>query len=303
MSERPAGGHVPVLLEEVLALLDPRPGERVLDATVGFAGHALAFAGRVGPEGVLVGMDRDDAALACAAERLVTKRPAAAPRVCLRHANFAELARELDACGVQEVDVAVFDLGMSSAQLDDPGRGFSFQKDGPLDMRYDRTEPITAERLVNESSEEELVDIFLRFGEEREARRIAREIVRRRARERIRRTTELAELVARAKRERRGRIHPATRVFQALRIAVNREIECLERAIVAAFKRLASGGRMGVISFHSLEDRKVKEHFGRWKRDGRAVLVTKKPVRAGADEVARNPRARSAKLRVLRREG
>ena len=290
-------GHIPVLLDEVLKLLDPKPGERVLDATVGCAGHAAEVARRIGSEGVLVGIDRDEEAVACASARL----GGAAPRVCLAHANFTEVGRELDACGVGEVDVAIFDLGMSSPQVDAAERGFSFRRDGPLDMRYDRREPVTAEKLVNESSEEELADVIFQFGEERESRRIAREIARRRAKERIRTTVELAELVARAKRERRGRIHPATRVFQALRMAVNREVECLEKALVAAFERLAPGGRMGVISFHSLEDRKAKTLFRRWKSEGRATLVTKKPVRAGEDEVARNPRARSAKLRVLRR--
>lgn len=298
MNSCPGGGHVPVLLDEVLALLDPQPGERVLDATVGCAGHAVRLAERIGPEGTLVGIDRDDVALARAAESLKS----AAPCVCLRHANFTELEGELDECGMPEVDVALFDLGMSSLQVDDPERGFSFRKDGPLDMRFDRTEPITAARLVNESSEEELAEIFSRLGEERSARRIAREIVRRRERERIRRTTELADLVERAKRGRRGRIHPATRVFQALRMAVNREVECLEKALVAAFGRLASGGRMGVIAFHSIDERKVKNLFRLWKREGRATLVTKRPVRPGGEEIARNPRSRSARLRVLRRE-
>lgn len=290
---RPA--HVPVLVAEVLELLDPKRDERVLDATVGGGGHARALAGRLGPEGLIVGIDRDGAAIA-RAEKVLAGVP---PRVCLRQADFVDLERTLDECGADEVDVALFDLGVSSDQLDDPARGFSFRAEGPLDMRMDQSEQRTAADIVNGSDEAELADIFRRFGEERYACTIARAIVRARSRIRIRTTTELATLIEEARRGRRGRIHPATRVFQALRIAVNREIEGLEAGIEAAWRRLARGGRMGVISFHSLEDRIVKIFFRERAREGKAKILTKKVVRPGKEERARNPRSRSARLRVL----
>lgn len=280
-----------------MALLEPRPGERLLDATVGNAGHALIVAGIVGPEGFIVGIDRDETAI----ERARLALSSAGPRVCLRQADFADAERVLDDCGTAEVDMAIFDLGVSSEQLDDASRGYAFKATGPLDMRADRRQALTAETLVNDSDEGDLADIIFRYGEERESRRIAREIVRARAKERIRTTTELATLIARAKRERRGRIHPATRVFQALRIAVNRELESLEAGLVAVWRRMAPGGRMAVISFHSLEDRIVKGFFRGRKKDEGAEILTKKPVCPGEPECARNPRSRSAKLRVLRR--
>jgi len=286
-----------VLLGPVIELLAPRPGERLFDGTVGSAGHSLAVAELIGSEGMIVGIDRDDAAI----ERAGAALADAAPRVHLKRANFSEAERVLDECGVDEVDMVILDLGVSSDQLDDPDRGYSFKTTGPLDMRADRRQTLTAEAIVNESDEKDISDIIYRYGEEREARRIAREIVRARAKERIRTTTELAELIARAKRERRGRIHPATRVFQALRIAVNRELESLEEGLVAAWRRLAPRGRMAVISFHSLEDRIVKGFFRERKKDDSAEILTKKPVRAGKGERERNPRSRSAKLRVLRR--
>ena len=300
-ADRESGGppraHVPVLVERLVELLEPRPGGRLLDATVGSAGHALAVARIVGPEGLIVGIDRDEMAIARAGRALSD----AGPRVCLRQADFADAERVLDECGTDEVDMAIFDLGVSSEQLDDPARGFSFRAEGSLDMRADRRQALTAESLVNDSDEETLADVIYEYGEEREARRIAREIVRARAKERIRTTTQLAALIARAKRERRGRIHPATRVFQALRIAVNRELESLEAGLVVAWRRLAPDGRMAVISFHSLEDRIVKGFFRDRKESDAAEVVTKKPVRAGKRERTRNPRSRSAKLRVLRR--
>jgi 16S rRNA (cytosine1402-N4)-methyltransferase len=297
MAGEGAPAHAPVLLAEVLALTRPSAGETALDATVGQGGHALALSTAVGPHGIVVGLDRDEAAVEAARAAL-----AAAPsRVVLRRANFADLGRELDAAGVDRVDVALFDLGMSSAQVGDPARGFSFMREGPLDMRYDRAEPVTAEAVVNEWPEDELADVFERFGEEREAGRVAREIVRARSRERVKTTLELASLVERARRGRRGRIHPATKVFQALRIAVNRELECIERALDEAFARLAPGGRLAAISFHSVEDRVVKLEMKGFVRQASAEAVTKKVVRPSRAEVVANPRARSAKLRVVRR--
>jgi len=270
-----------------------------LDATVGCGGHAMAIASLLGSEGIIVGLDRDDAAI----ERARTVLARSPARVVLRRADFAGLEHELDECGVATVDAVLFDLGMSSIQVDDPERGFSFRYEGPLDMRMDRRQKRTAADLVNDAAEDELADIFYTLGEERRSRRIAREIVRARSRERIRTTTELATLVERAKRERRGRIHPATRVFQALRVAVNDELHCLEEALGAAMRRLAPGGRLAAISFHSLEDRIVKQNFRAFAREGAAEILTPKPVRPGREECRANPRSRSAKLRVVRAAG
>jgi len=246
-----------------------------------------------------VGLDVDSEALT-RAEKALRDSPA---RVHLRRANFAALEDELDALGLGEVDMVLFDLGMSSLQVETPERGFSFRARGPLDMRMDDRAAVTAASVVNRSSERELAEIFLNFGQEREARRIARAIVRERTKRLIATTVELASLVERAKRNRRGRIHPATRVFQALRIAVNREIEALEKGLAAAWRRLAPLGRMAVISFHSLEDARVKRFFRERAREGTAELLTRRPVRPSAAEVAVNPRARSARLRVLRKTG
>jgi 16S rRNA (cytosine1402-N4)-methyltransferase len=289
--------HVPVLLREVMQLLGPRPGEKALDATVGGGGHARAVAERIGREGILVGIDRDEEAIGRAAAAL----EGAPPRVRLRRANFVELERELDACGVDSVDLALFDLGMSGFQVGEAERGFSFMLDGPLDMRMDRSQPLTAAKLINLAGEDELAGIFRRFGEERQAGRIARAVVRERAKSPVTTTTHLAALVEQARRGRRGKIHPATRVFQALRIAVNREIESLDSALPAAFGHLAPGGRMAVVSFHSLEDRVVKGFFRERRRAGEADVLTKRPVRPSAEEREANPRARSARLRALRK--
>jgi 16S rRNA (cytosine1402-N4)-methyltransferase len=291
------GAHVPVLLAEVLELVDPRPGERVLDATVGCGGHAKALADRIGSRGMLVGVDRDGEALERAAEEL----RGVDAEVHLCRANFRDLEDELDQCGQDEVDVALFDFGMSSLQVDDPARGFSFRSDGPLDMRMDPRQPTTAEELVNETGEEELADLIFNFGEERESRKIARAIVRERLKGRIKTTVELATLIARAKKQKRGRIHPATKVFQALRMAVNDEVESLVQALEAAWRRLSPGGRVAAISFHSIEDRIVKNMFRDKARNEDATLVTKKPVTASDAECEANPRSRSAKLRVLRK--
>jgi 16S rRNA (cytosine1402-N4)-methyltransferase len=281
----------------VLELVDPRPGERVLDATVGCGGHAKALADRIGSRGMLVGVDRDGEALERAAEEL----RGVDAEVHLCRANFRDLEDELDQCGQDEVDVALFDFGMSSLQVDDPARGFSFRSDGPLDMRMDPRQPTTAEELVNETGEEELADLIFNFGEERESRKIARAIVRERLKGRIKTTVELATLIARAKKQKRGRIHPATKVFQALRMAVNDEVESLVQALEAAWRRLSPGGRVAAISFHSIEDRIVKNMFRDKARNEDATLVTKKPVTASDAECEANPRSRSAKLRVLRK--
>ena len=285
--------HEPVLLAEVVSHLAVRAGGVYVDATVGLGGHTAALieagAGRV------IGLDRDDAALAFARKRLTTDR------VELVHADYRDLRRVLRERGVGTVDGVLVDLGVSSLQLDDPVRGFSFRQEGPLDMRMDPTsgEPLSARLAAVD--ERTLADVIYRFGEERDSRRIARAIAEARRRSPISTTTELAAIVRRAARRRgRTRLDPATRTFQALRIQVNREIEGLGDALGAIAGCLALGGRMAVIAFHSLEDREVKLCFRRLAGEG-FRLLTKKPVRPGEAEVSGNPRARSARLRAIER--
>ena len=296
------GTHVPVLLREVLDLLAPRPGEVVLDGTVGGGGHARVLLERIAPDGRLIALDRDAQALERAADVL----PAGEPGRCvLRHANYADFAAVLDELGVAGVDAALLDLGVSSFQLDQAERGFSFMADAPLDMRMDRTQSRTAADLVNELDEEELADVFYTYGEERFSRRIAARIVEERQREPIRTTGQLARIVLRARparvRGQRWHIHPATRVFQALRICLNRELQSLEAFCEAIPGRLNPGGRVGIISFHSLEDRIVKNAFRRLAASEEFQLVTRKPVTSSKREQKENPRSRSAKLRVVSR--
>jgi 16S rRNA (cytosine1402-N4)-methyltransferase len=276
--------HEPVLLKEVVALLRPRGGSLYVDATVGGGGHAEAILRAAAPDGRLIGLDRDEEALAASRERLNEW----GARVRLVRANFAELDEALMNEGVTTVDGIVFDLGVSSRQFDEPSRGFSFLREGPLDMRMDRSIGRTAAEVVNTASEKELADIFLRYGEERRARAIARRIVAARP---IETTVQLADLIG----PRRGRTHPATRVFQALRIYVNDELENLKRGLAAATRVLRPGGRLAVISFHSLEDRIVKRHF---RETPSLRVITRKPVTPTQQEIEQNPRARSAKLRV-----
>lgn len=290
--------HTPVLLAEVIAGLAPRPGGRYLDATVGGGGHALAVLQAAQPGGVLLGIDADPAALAATAERLA--EAGLGQQAVLRHGSFADLAALAAEAGFAAVDGILFDLGVSSYQLDTPERGFSFAADGPLDMRLDPTQGPTAADLVNRLSERELAGIIFQYGEEHAARRIARAIVERRRSQPFQSTADLAAVVARAVGSRHGRIHPATRTFQALRIAVNHELDRLAAALPQAVALLVLGGKLAVISFHSLEDRIVKQ-FLRAEAAGEAprlAIITKKPVVASDAEVAANPRARSAKLRV-----
>jgi 16S rRNA (cytosine1402-N4)-methyltransferase len=291
--------HVPVLLAEVLAGLAPRSGGVYVDGTVGGGGHAAAILEASAPDGRLLGIDADPAALAAATARLASF----GARATLIHGNFRDLGRLARAHGFDPIDGLLLDLGVSSHQLDTPGRGFSFAVDAPLDMRLDPTGGDTAADLVNETPEDELADLIYRYGEERGSRRIARLIAEARRRRPIATTSELAELVARALGGRRGKIHPATRTFQALRIAVNRELESLERALPQAIDLLAPGGRVAVISFHSLEDRIVKLFFRAesgygGERPARLQIITKKPIEATEAEARANPRSRSAKLRV-----
>lgn len=290
-------GHAPVLRAEVLALLQPRPGGRYLDATVGLGGHAEAILQASEPTGTLLGIDRDGEALALAAERLAPF----GPRVTLRQGRHEAVA---ELVGAEEgFDGILFDLGASSLQLDSAARGFSFSREGPLDMRMDQSGGDTAADLVNRLSERELADLIFRWGEERWSRRIARAIEEARRQAPIRTTTALADIVARAIP--RGAwpryIHPATRTFQALRIAVNDELTGLGPALEEAVTLLRPGGRVAVISFHSLEDRIVKQTWRQLAASGWGRIRTKRPVTPGDAEIAVNPRARSAKLRALER--
>jgi 16S rRNA (cytosine1402-N4)-methyltransferase len=288
-------GHVPVLLDETLETLAVRPGGLFVDGTVGLGGHAAAILRASAPDGRLLGLDRDGETLARAAQAL---RPFG-ERVRLERADFREIPQRL---GGERAQGVLVDLGISSAQLDDPERGFSFQAEGPLDMRMDRGEGETAADLVNRLPERELADLIYLYGEERRSRRIARAIVRARERAPIRTTTELAEIVRRASaRSGRPGLHPATRTFQALRIRTNRELDGLGSALRAAAQCLAPGGRLAVIAFHSLEDREAKTTLRALAAEGFS-LVTRKPVRPTEAEVSRNPRARSARLRGLVRE-
>jgi 16S rRNA (cytosine1402-N4)-methyltransferase len=295
--------HVPVLLNEVLSGLAPRTGGRYLDATLGGGGHAAALLEASAPDGRLLGIDADPAALAAAGARLA----AFGERAQLAHGNFRDLDRLAREYGFGSIDGVLLDLGVSSYQLDTPERGFSFAAQAPLDMRLDPTSGETAADLVNETPEGELADLIYRYGEERGSRRVARFIAEARRARPIQTTGELAELVTRALGGRHGKIHPATRTFQALRIAVNRELESLEAALPQAIELLAEGGRIAIISFQSLEDRIVKLFFraesgyGGGQQPIRLQIITKKPIEASEQEARANPRSRSAKLRIAQR--
>ena len=289
--------HVPVLLDEVLDALAPSRGGLFVDGTVGFAGHARALL--EGGADRLIGIDRDAAAIEAAGQVLAPF----GDRVVLVHGDYRQLGALLAVRGVEKVDGLLVDLGVSSMQLDDPGRGFSFRRDEPLDMRMDRTAGSTAAELLATVDERTLADVIFRFGEERYSRRIARAIVAARAVMPIASTGQLADLVRRAV-PRRGysRIDPATRTFQAMRIWVNGELDGLDAFLEQGAGLLNDAGRMGVISFHSLEDRIVKHTFRALAQRTADLLVrTKRPIVPGESEIERNPRSRSAKLRVLER--
>jgi 16S rRNA (cytosine1402-N4)-methyltransferase len=290
--------HRPVLLTEVMVALNLRPGGLYVDGTLGLGGHSEEILRRSSPNGRLIAFDWDAEALRLARERLVDF----GGRLTVLRRNFAEIAEALAGLAVTQVDGILIDVGMSSLQLDQSGRGFSFQRDEPLDMRMDNRCGQTAADLLATASESELADIFFYYGEERQARRIAKAIAEARIKSPLRTSRELAELVARAipNRFHPPNIHVATKVFQALRISTNGELENLARFLADAPTLLKSGGRLAVISFHSLEDGLVKRAF----RSGRGLIEkTKHPIGAGNDEIARNPRARSARLRVAEKNG
>jgi 16S rRNA (cytosine1402-N4)-methyltransferase len=296
-------GHVPVLLKEAIDFLAVKRGGAYLDATVGLGGHSLEVARRLGAPGHLIGFDKDPKALEVAGRRLPVvetgeQRPATDdwPTVTLIHASFSEVSERVAA---SSLDGLLADLGVSSLQLGDAARGFSFQAEGPLDMRMNPMSGETAEQVVNHISERELADVIYEFGEERRSRRIARAIVRSRP---INTTRQLVDVISAAARPmKHERIHPATRTFQALRIFVNRELDDLKALLEAAPRVLKPGGRLVIISFHSLEDRIVKDALREGARQGQYRLLTKKPVTASEEEIDRNPRSRSAKLRAAER--
>ncbi|MBK7894005.1 MAG: 16S rRNA (cytosine(1402)-N(4))-methyltransferase RsmH [Candidatus Promineifilaceae bacterium] len=301
--------HVPVLYDEVLALLRPQANGRYIDGTLGAGGHAAGLLQKSAPSGRILVFDKDAEAIAFAQKQLAPF----GERVTYIHASYAEMGNLAPQHGFTNVDGILLDLGLSSRQLDNAERGFSFMKEGPLDMRFDTSKGETAADLINNLTEATLADILWRYGEEKSSRKIARMMVLERP---FTTTTELAEKIAQAVR-RRGRIHPATQTFQALRIAVNRELETVETGVQAALTLLGQNGRLAVISFHSLEDRYVKQTFRDLSKNctcppeqpvctcgGQANyrLITRKAVQASAEEISQNSRSRSARLRVIEKK-
>ncbi|WP_158751293.1 16S rRNA (cytosine(1402)-N(4))-methyltransferase RsmH [Acidobacterium sp. S8] len=296
--------HVPVLLQDAIRYLNVRPGGTYVDATLGLAGHSTAIARQLGPRGKLIAFDRDPDAMAIARKRLDDLREVlgpAMPEVVLHDVEFSQAEKLLEA---ESLDGLLADFGVSSLQFDEAHRGFSFQADGPLDMRMNPRVGMSAEQVVNQVDEKELADLIYEFGEERRSRRIARAIVRARP---ITTTAQLAKVISAAapimKSDRsRHALHPATRTFQALRIYVNAELSEIEALLDAAPRLLKPGGRLVVISFHSLEDRRAKDSLREGARQGIYEVLTRKPVTAEAEETDRNPRSRSAKLRAAEKK-
>ena len=293
-------GHTPVMLKEVLGYLLLPAGGCLVDCTLGLGGHAEAAATVLGEQGRIIGIDRDSDSLQVARQRL-EKQPLSCS---FMHEDFRKIDLILEQFGTTQVDGMLFDLGISSFQLDNPERGFSLMSEGPLDMRMDQEAAFSAYDLINSLSEKELSSILKIYGEERLHNRIARFLVAERGHHPIESTSELKDIVLKAlpARYKRQKIHPATRTFQALRIAVNRELESLEIALDKCMGFLKPGGRVAVISFHSLEDRIVKHKFRMLSQKGFLNIVTKKPARPSDDEIRDNPRARSARLRVAERK-
>mgnify|MGYP001619158957 CR=1 FL=1 len=291
--------HVPVLLQEVVLRLDPQAGDIVVDATVGLGGHACVLGKKIGKEGMIVGIDEDEKALKIAEEKLKSL----SCRVCLAQRNFRDIDKVFYSCGIENADIMLFDLGMSSLQLEYSGRGFSFKSHEPLLMTM-RAKPtsltLTAYEIVNYWKEEEIAGIIREYGEETRAKEIARAIIRERSENLIGYADDLAEIIEKTI-PKRGRLHPATKTFQALRVAVNDEINALKEGLQKGLNLLKKNGRMGVISFHSLEDRVVKQFFKSEERVGRISILTKKPIMPTRAEIIENPRARSAKLRIMQK--
>lgn len=291
--------HTPVMLEQTLEYLNLSPGEIIVDMTIGTGGHAQAILERIMPKGKLIGIDRDQESLALASERLRQMGEACE----FVYGNFIDIDNILGRLNIKKIDGVLFDLGLSSFQLEDSHRGFSFQYEGPLDMRLDRNSYISAYDLVNNLTQEEISTLLWNFGQERWHNRIARLLVREREKQPIATTLQLSNIVVKAipYRHRYHRIHPATRTFQAIRIAVNRELEALEVAIAKSIELLDKTARICVISFHSLEDRIVKLSFRKAASKGEVNIITPKPLTPTQAEIKDNPSSRSAKLRVAER--
>lgn len=292
--------HIPVLLKEVISLLDPKENENFIDATMGQAGHSLEILKRNGPKGKVLGIEQDQEILAVTAKGL--RASTYENRIILVHDNFVNLKKIVAARNFSRVKGIIMDLGISSWQLEESGRGFTFLKDEPLLMNLTGN-PLTAEKIVNYWSKQELERIFREFGQEKFARRIAENIVLKRTAGPIKKTLELVGIIKKSVPENyeKGRINPATRTFMALRIAVNNELENLQKALPQAVDILDKGGKLAVISFHSLEDRLVKSFFKTEEKKERVRILTKKPVGAGDEELKINQRSRSAKLRVVQK--
>ncbi len=301
--------HTPVLLTETLDLLNLRTDAHVIDCTLGLGGHGLEILKRIGPKGRLMAFEQDEANLQIAQENL----KAYESQIIYAHDNFEHLKRYALQHRLKPIHAILMDLGLSSPHVDDPERGFSFRKKGPLDMRFDPRQPLTAERILNTYSEKELADILFFYGEEKQARKIAKAIVLQRVSSPFHTTLELADFIQKIIKRQGKKIHPATLTFQALRIAVNRELEVLEKVLDQAVELLAPGGRLVVISYHSLEDRIVKNKFRHFTRTcicpkelplcqcnfkKTLYILTKKPIIPSGIEVSRNPRARSSRLRA-----
>jgi len=295
-------GHIPVLLQEVMELLNPQSGEFFIDGTLGGGGHAIEILKRIAPSGKFVGVDMDAQAILRFVEKVQKECRGILPETSffITQSNYACIPDILEEKKMSKADGLIIDLGFSSYQIDDSERGFGFRIDGPLDMRYGGF-GIKAEDVINTYSETEIANIIFRYGEERFSRRIASAINRARQKKKIETTRELAEIVLNAypMRQKHRRIHPATKTFQALRIFVNNELENLETALKFLPIIMRKGGRVSIISFHSLEDRMVKEAFKNLKKLGYVEIMTKKPITPTLEEVEKNPRSRSAKLRVI----
>lgn len=294
--------HIPVLAETLAEQINLPPDGVMVDATIGQGGHSFLFGQSLGPEGVIVGLDVDKKAI----QRAQLKLKGLACKVILLHSNFSQISRQVHKQGIEKADFILADLGICSAQLADVETGLSFLQDMPLDMRIDKRLKTTAADIVNKADEKSLADLIYKFGEDRASRRIARFIVQGRRRQPIVTTSRLAAIVCKSlgqrKQKRKSRIHPATRTFQALRIAVNNELENLEKLLASAPELLNKDGRMAVISFHSLEDRLVKSNFKQNEKEGIYRIITKKPVVPSRQEIADNRRARSAKLRIAQKQ-
>jgi 16S rRNA (cytosine1402-N4)-methyltransferase len=298
-AELPSAEHVPVMLQEALRLLGPQPGEIIADGTLGAGGHAEAVLNVLSDTGRLIGLDRDPEMAERTGERLAKQF---GERVKVLCANFSDMDEVFASLSLAGADGILLDLGVASPHLDCAERGFSYRTDGPLDMRMDPDRP-TAEEWINRAREEEIADVLYQYGEERRSRRIARAIVRARARGAIRRTVELAEIIRRAMPPGPRKLHPARRSFQAIRIFLNREMEHLDIFLEKLPGLLRPNGRCVIISYHSLEDRRVKNAFRDGAREETYAALTRKPLRPAPEEVRANPRSRSARLRAVRRAG